>query len=136
MELTLNATKPPVLLVVPNSANFTITGAVDVRVIQPPNDTIVTAFVLGVVRHYSSVTVADILWYSAAGYVHVYIGAIKLNSYSRHKCVVAVSFVTHPLVLFPLHSHSSPLQLPDSSFSLYISIITFTVVSTTFDVFV
>lgn len=65
------------------------------------------------------VTVANIFWYSAAGYVHVYIGAIKLNSYSRHKCVVAVSFVTHPLVLFPLHSLSSPLQLPDSSFSLY-----------------
>ena len=44
----LNATKPPVFQVIPNSANFTITGKVDVNVIQA-NKTKANAFVLGLV---------------------------------------------------------------------------------------
>ena len=49
MEVLLNATKPPILQIVPSSANFTITGTLNVNVIQPPNNTIVNAFVLGLV---------------------------------------------------------------------------------------
>ena len=49
MELFLNATKPPVLQVVPNSANFTITGTLTVNVIDS-NKKKVNAFVIGLVR--------------------------------------------------------------------------------------
>ena len=49
MEFYLDATRPPLLQVVPNSANITIVGAVDVNVIQA-NKTVATAFVLNVVR--------------------------------------------------------------------------------------
>ena len=48
MEILLNATRPPVLQVIPSSANFTITGTLNVNVIQP-NKTKVNAFILGLV---------------------------------------------------------------------------------------
>lgn len=51
MKLVVTATKPPVLCIVPDSANFNINGTLEVFVIQP-NKTEVLAFVLGVVRHY------------------------------------------------------------------------------------
>lgn len=48
MQLDLKSTKPPVLDIVPGSANFTLTGTMDANVVQPDN-TIVNAFVLGLV---------------------------------------------------------------------------------------
>ena len=52
MEFFLDSTTPPMLQVVPNSANITIIGAVDVNVIEA-NKTVATAFVLSVVRQCS-----------------------------------------------------------------------------------
>ena len=48
MMLALRVTKPPDLVVVTNSANFTIPGEVNVYVINEKNTTVL-AFVLGVV---------------------------------------------------------------------------------------
>ena len=49
MQLFLNATKPPVLLV-SKGANFTLVGTVDVNVVQK-NKTLTKAFTLGLVRN-------------------------------------------------------------------------------------
>lgn len=48
MEVFLNSTKAPVLQVIPNSANFTVTGTLDVSVVQA-NKTKAEAFKLGLV---------------------------------------------------------------------------------------
>lgn len=49
MVLGLEGTKPPVLQVVPNSANFTVPGNVNVYVRDTTKNATVLAFILGVV---------------------------------------------------------------------------------------
>jgi uncharacterized membrane protein YhhN len=51
MKLDLISTKPPTLSIQPNSANFTVTGSVVGDVILA-NNTVVNAFVLGLVRYF------------------------------------------------------------------------------------
>ena len=48
MQLDLKSSKPPNLNIVPGSANFTLTGTIDVNVVES-NNSIVNAFLLGLV---------------------------------------------------------------------------------------